>query len=144
MINLGEDFYNESNFDKGYDPVQFAFILGQIISQDDQYLMVAEKDNKIVGFISFDVVRYYTRYLVSHLFLLYVDKAHRGKAVAAKMIQKATDEAKRHGARYFYGSSTAGFRDNGRNDKALSLIYKRQNFEENGFFVRKDLSYVQN
>lgn len=140
IVNLGYDFYVKSNFsDDGYDPVQMAYTTAYSIEDPDQYVLVAvNEDNVIVGFISFDVVRYYTTYPVAHMFLLYPDDEKMGYFITSKMVKVGCEIARERGAKYFYGSSSAEI-DEGRSNEALRLMYKRQGFEDNGFFMRKEL-----
>lgn len=140
IVDLGDVFFNESNFDDSeYDPLQFAYTLGYIYDDENQHILVADCDDNIVGFVIYDMVRYYTKSKISHMFLLYVHPDFRAKHVCSNLIAKASLHAKKEGCRYFYGSSSAGFSDNGRNDKVLEKIYTRQGFTDNGFFMRKDL-----
>jgi GNAT superfamily N-acetyltransferase len=104
------------------------------------FTVIAENEGRPVGFLTFDITRHYTRFLVAHMFVFYVEKEARGHFVGRGLIQAAESGAKAAGAKYFYGSSSAGFSDDGRNDKALLAIYERLGFEGNGFFMRKTLN----
>ena len=136
IVGLGEQFYTQSNFeDGGYDPKQFEFTLNYTFTQKIHHGFVAEKDNKVVGFIIFDMARYYTTYHVAHLFLLYSGGSNSGR----KLIKAADEYRIENGCKYFYVSGTAGIDTTGRNDKVLKYMYEKLGFEDNGFFMRKEL-----
>ncbi len=140
VLEMGGKFYEESNFEPdGYDPAQLEKILNYTLQGGTHYLLIAEHNDKPIGFIVFDCARHYTKYLVSHMFLLYSDKDHRKHNAGSSLIREACKFAKNKGCKYFYGSGSAEFDDNGRNDRILKRIYERQDFKENGFFMRKEL-----
>jgi len=144
IIDAGALFYQESNFDPGgFDPVQFAYRIGQMYSSEEDTILVAVHDGKVVGFIMFDTTRHYTTYLVSHMFLFFVLPAARRLGAGPALVKAATLFSQDRGAKYFYGSSSAGFNDGGRNERGLTALYKRQGFKENGLFFRKELQHVQ-
>jgi len=140
IVAMGDKFYEESNFEEGgFDPVRFAQTLGYACACDTHHVLVAENDDEIIGFIIFDISRHYTKYPVSCMFLLYVDKDKRVHNAGKLLVSEAVRFATNKGCKYFYGSSSAGFDDDGRTDRGLRAIYKRQGFEDNGFFMRKVL-----
>lgn len=141
ILRMGALFYDESNFEKGgYDPEQFEHILSVMMEGDSHHIIMALSFETPVGFIIFDISRHYTKYNMACMYLLYVDKDQRVYGAGAELIRKATQYCKTMGCKYFYSSSSAGFDDGGRNEKVLRNIYKKQGFEDNGFFMRKELS----
>ena len=138
IVRMGSKFYDESNFEVGgYDAEQFAFVLNHLFQVNSHHCLIAETD-KPIGFIIFDMAKLYTKYYVAHMLLMYVEDRTQG--AGKKLIQAATNYAKENECKYFYGSSSAGFNDNGKNDKALQYMYEKQGFEGNGIFMRKTLN----
>ena len=139
LVDVGTAFFVESNFfgDLTIDKVQGAGTFGYLIAAEDNHVLVALDGEKLVGFISFDVVRFYTVEPVSHLFLFYVLPEYRKTAIGRDLLQRALDVAAEHGSKRFYASSTAGFDDGGKTNKRLLNLYLRFGFEELGSFVMK-------
>ena len=144
MVDIGENFFSESNFLDGLtiDQEQGAYTFGYMIAAEDQEVLVAVEEDKLIGFIIFDVTRYYTKELISHLFLFYVLPAWRGTRVGLDLLQKAEAIATERGAKRIYCSSTAGFSDDGKMDQKLLDFYKRCGYAELGCFVMKGLGNV--
>lgn len=128
IVDMGQRFFEKSNFAPDYDGVQFAYTLGYILAGDSHYILLAENE----GFIIFDVARYYTSYPVAHMFLFY-SEGHAGRS----LLKAAQEIAKEKGCKYFYASSSAGISE--RNENVLKAIYRKQGFVDNGVFMRKEL-----
>jgi ribosomal protein S18 acetylase RimI-like enzyme len=141
MVDVGTEFFKESNFFGGLtvDPVCGAGTFGYMIASQDHVVLLAMDEEKLVGFIIFDYVRYYTVELVSHLFLFYVLPEYRNGLLGVRLLREAERIAKEKGSKRFYCSSTAGLDTDGRTDKKLLNLYKRLGFEELGCFVMKGL-----
>jgi len=140
IIKMGEKFYEESNFEKGgYDAQRFDEIVNFMMWDGEHFILIAHVDEKPIGFLIFDVSRHYTRYLVSCMFLFYVDADHRKHNAGMALLSAAREIAKEEGSKYFYVSSSAGFEDGGRNERALISLYKRMGAIENGVFMRVEL-----
>lgn len=144
LVDLGTEFFVESNFfgELTIDKVEGAATFGYMIEAKDHVVLVAEDDAEIVGFIIFDVVRYYTVEYVSHLFLLYAKAEYRRKGLGRDLLKEAEKIAYARGSRRFYCSSTAGFSDSGQTDKKLLNLYRRFGYKELGCFVMKELENV--
>lgn len=139
---LGATFFSESNFAGGLtpDPVQAAGTFGYMIaSQSHEILLAENEDQRLIGFLAFDFVRYYTVELVSHMFLFYVHPDFRTASLGRDLLLAAQKVAKEKGAHRFYGSSSAGVDNSGRVDKKMLSLYKRLKFKELGCFVMKEL-----
>ncbi len=129
LIAMGEIFYKESNFeDGGYDPEKFAKTLSIIFQDGNHHVFILDIESKAAGFIIFDCSRYYTKQPVGHMFLFYVLPSHRSLKTANLLLDAALNRARKEGCSLFYGSSSAGFLDDGRTDKALEAIYKEKGF----------------
>lgn len=140
LVDLGEEFYNKSNFEEGgYDSPQLAYTLTLGIHDENSVLLVAEIGDKVVGFVACDVARYYTIFPVSHMFLFFVKEGYAKYNVGSKLVEAKDAVVKSRGCRYAYSSSSAGFEDEGHNDRGLELIYKRLGYEPNGFYMRRTL-----
>jgi ribosomal protein S18 acetylase RimI-like enzyme len=144
LVDVGTEFFVESNFfgDLTIDKVQGAGTFGYLIAAEDNHILVAMDEGKLVGFISFDVVRFYTVEPVSHMFLFYVIPEYRKTLLGRELLQKALEVAAAHGSKRFYASSTAGFNDGGKTNKRLLNLYRRFGFEELGCFVMKGINDV--
>ena len=140
IVKMGAKFYEESNFEKGgFDGKRFTEILEFMHECGEHITLIAEVKGQAIGFIIFDVSRHYTKYLISCMYLFYVDKDNRKHNAGAELIKAAKIVARQKGAKYFYGSSSAGFEDEGKNERALIGIYERQGFKDNGVFMRVEL-----
>lgn len=144
MVDVGTQFFVESNFFGGLtiDKVQGAGTFGYMIEAEDHEVLVAFDGENLIGFIIFDVVRYYTVEPVSHLFLFFVLSEYRKTAVGRDLLLEAERIATERGAKRIYCSSTAGFDDGGKTNKRLLNLYKRFGYQELGCFVMKGLGDV--
>jgi len=140
LVDLGEAFYKKSNFEEGgYDSPQLAYILTLGIYDENSVLLVAEIDDEVVGFVACDIARYYTTFPVSHMFLFFVKEGYAKHQVGSKLVEAKDAIVKNKGCKYTYSSSSAGFDDQGHNDRGLELMYSRLGYEPNGFFMRRTL-----
>lgn len=144
LVDVGAAFFVESNFfgDLTIDKVQGAGTFGYLIAAEDNHVLVAMDDGNLIGFISFDVVRFYTVEPVSHMFLFYVIPEYRRTVLGRDLLQKALEVAAACGSKRFYASSTAGFNDGGKTNKRLLNLYRRFGFEELGCFAMKGINNV--
>ncbi len=144
IVDIGPFFFQESNFkdNNEYDPEQTAYTFGYMIASPEHEVLVACVEGRVIGFIAFDVSRYYTTKPVAHLFLFYVLPQFRHLTTGRHLLKQAVARAKQRGAARFYAASTAGIDDGGKIDKTLLNLYRRMGFSELGCFVYKELADV--
>lgn len=146
IVDIGPKFFAESNFtdNNDYDPEQTAYVFGYMIASEEHVVLVAYNPEGILtGFIAFDVMRFYTKKPIAHLFLFYVAPEFRKLAIGRHLLKNALEIAKNKGAVRFYAASTAGIDDGGKINKTLLNLYKRYGFTELGCFVQRELHNVE-
>lgn len=141
IVSTGDSFFNESNFREfDYDSEQCAYWIGYMAaSETDVVLVAVDENDKLMGFLIFDITRFYTKQLMAHMFLFYVFPEYRNTGLAVRLLKRAEEIATERGAARFYASSSAGFADDGKMDKKLLDFYLRSGYSELGCFVMKGL-----
>lgn len=98
---------------------------------------MAEWEGIPIGFAAWSYERHCTVEPIGMAFLFYVTNAARGTP-AARMLRDHMDKrAGEAGCAAFYIASTAGFNDNGANQKLFTNLFKKNGFEVVGTFMRK-------
>lgn len=140
IVDFSPAFFAESNFrDCQFDPVATAGTAARLIEGEDSNLFLALDDEKIVGFICYEIVAPFSVEKVAQLFAVYVLPSHRLSEIGDALFDVAELAARLTGAFRFYASATAGFSDSGKTEKRMLNLYRRRGYAELGCFVMKEL-----
>lgn len=142
LTKLGEGFYASSNMEEdGYDPEWTAGVIyGGIIGNNAHiHTVVVTVYGVTVGGLVFEINRLFTKYLVAHQLLLYVDPEFTNINGGKLLLNYAEQYAKERGAKYFYGAYATGKDDDGKSERGFKALFKRLGYLDNGFFMRKEL-----
>ncbi len=101
LIKLGRKHYETSQHSYGFDESMFALNLVELITNNEYITLVAEVDNKVVGYFSGMVVTViYSKVLIAKEVIFFVESEHRGKQLGKGLITEYVKWAKETGVDY--------------------------------------------
>lgn len=109
-----------------------------ILQNEGYFALVAydEDDNPVGGHI-FGVESQFTVEPVAMCVLFYIQPEHRRGGCAKTLVDVSNALCDNLGVGIFYTSSTGGFDDDGVNERAFTMLMKRNGFEHVGSFLRR-------
>ena len=124
LMEMGQAFFVEAGWDKhaDFDKESFALTCGTLI--DHGVLLVADKDDGLVGMAGagFAPAYWNRRVLTAQELFWYVEPGHR-KGLGGKLMTALEDAVRNLGARLFSMSAEEGLRAD-----ALDQLYRRRGY----------------
>lgn len=127
VIRLYADFVEQPKRYQNFDNDSFL----KVLKLPDFWVYLAEKDKKIIGFITFSrrtVVRYPKPIIEVEEF--YVSPDQRRQGIGTMLMQKALDQAKKDGYQYIFLASS-------KERVPAHKFYKALDFDEYAFHYRR-------
>lgn len=141
LILLADDFFRESHWCQmgfEYDQAQAGRAI-ELMAQGHLPTIVADIEGDIIGCASWAYDQVCTTQPIAMGFVFYVHPDMRRTSIGVRLIDAAIDQARHDGACGVYFSSTAGFDDNGRNEKLFSNMMQRKGFKSIGRCFMRNL-----
>lgn len=137
LVEVHRAFFNESLYrDMTFDPDRTEeTIMAMMMDSDTHSLYSVAPDGDIAGFFEFG---FESPWMVEEVMLcinFFVTPAHRNKECSQMLLDAALKICKDRDAKLVWASSTAGFSDNGCNERAFRMFLKRNRFREVGTFL---------
>lgn len=145
LVDVHGAFFNESIYrSMTFSPERtLATIQAMMLDSDTHSLYCVAPDGEIGGFFEFGFERPWMVEEVMLCINFYVLPAHRRGKCSQMLMDKALEICKDRGAKLVWASSTAGFSDNGCNERAFRMFLKRNRFREVGTFLVWEPEYEQ-
>lgn len=137
LVAIHQAFFEESIYrDMTFDPVRAEqSILAMMMDSDYHSLYCANEEGDIAGFFEFAFENPWMAEEVMLCVNFYVAPEYRGSQCSQMLMDSALKICKDRGAKLVWASSTAGFSDNGCNERAFRMFLKRNRFREVGTFL---------
>jgi GNAT superfamily N-acetyltransferase len=140
LVEIHKCFFHESLYrDMTFDPVRAEQSILSMMMDSDFHVLVAYVDGQPergpVGFFEFAFENPWMAEEVMLCVNFYVLGQHRRGQCSQMLMDKALEICKYRGAKLVWASSTAGFSDNGCNERAFRMFLKRNRFREVGTFL---------
>lgn len=137
LVAIHEAFFNESIYrTMTFDSIRtLSTIVGMMMDSDTYSLYAATSDGEIAGFFEFGFERPWMKEEVMLCINFYIVPEYRGDECSQMLMDKALEICQDRGAKLVWASSTAGFSDNGCNERAFRMFLKRNRFREVGTFL---------
>ena len=137
LVAVHEAFFNERIYrTMTFDPIRtLATITAMMMDSDTHSLYATDEDGYIGGFFEFGFERPWMAEEVMMCINFYIVPEHRRGDCSQMLMDKALEICKNRGAKLVWASSTAGFSDNGCNERAFKMFLKRNRFREVGTFL---------
>ncbi len=137
LVSVHEAFFNESIYRAmTFSPERTeATITGMMLDSDTHSLYCVAPDGEIGGFFEFGFERPWMAEEVMLCINFYITRPRRRGKCSQMLMDKALEICKDRGAKLVWASSTAGFSDNGCNERAFRMFLKRNRFREVGTFL---------
>lgn len=124
-----------------WNPVNAMETILAMANDDDYEIIVSHCDGEIVGFFEFATENPWMDEKVALCVNFYVDEGH---AICSQfMLDAGRKICQAKGAKLIWQSSTAGFADNGVNERAFKMFLKRNGFREVGTFLVLEIGNEQ-
>jgi len=131
--NLSLELIEVTEDNDGFDAKRILDNYCYFLQDDSYYILVAELDEKLIGFVSFTTYRTLLHPGLSGLACeLFVTESHRAKGVGTLLVESFFEECKKLGCCEVEIST--GF-----NNNRAMRFYKKFGFEERGIIFEKDL-----
>jgi len=129
VVALGDRFFRESEFKKfsKYSPEHFRHVLNASFHTPAMHGFVFEDDDKIKGFLFYQLDISYTEDPIALMWLFYVVPKYRKSPVGRELLSIAENHAKACGATAFYAGSMSGI---DRVKNSLKNLYTKAGFKE--------------
>lgn len=137
LVSVHEMFFEESIYrSMTFSPERtLATIKGMMLDTDTHSLYCVAPDGEIGGFFEFGFERPWMAEEVMLCINFYIVPKHRRGECSQMLMDKALQICQDRGAKLVWASSTAGFSDNGCNERAFRMFLKRNRFREVGTFL---------
>jgi hypothetical protein len=137
LVDAHEAFFRESIYrTMTFDPVKTGNTLYAMMCDSDTYVLVArDQFGKIAGFFEFGFESPWMAEEVMLCINFFVIKEYRTGICSQLLMDAALKICKDRSAKLVWASSTAGFSDNGCNERAFRMFLKRNRFREMGTFL---------
>lgn len=144
ITHAGRDFFTESNWQGMTLSTENIYSsLAYMLSQPGFVMVIAETPEGLpAGFAFWQLENPWTVELMALMVLFYVRPEHRNASLANSLLDYSLTLCKDKGAKMFYASSTAGFNDGGKNERAFTALLRRKGFSVVGSFLCKGGSNV--
>ena len=144
MLFLADDFFKESNWHKAgfeyYKPQSAKVVQCICNGSDDMPALIAVVGGDIIGIAAWNYDHICTKEPMGMGFMFYIHPDARRTPVGVKLMDMAIEQARQDGACGLYFSSTAGFDDDGLNERLFSNMLFRKGFDYIGRCFMKKLT----
>lgn len=140
LADAHEVFFNESlyrDLDFCRETTEQAF-LAMMLDSDFHVLVVYDEDQNIAGYSAFAFERNCSKQEVALGVWFYILPEHRRGGCSQMLVDKETELCQNRGARKMFTSSTAGFADNGCNERAYTKLRQRNGYAVLGTFLVRE------
>jgi GNAT superfamily N-acetyltransferase len=140
----GDEFFEESNW-RGLtlSKANIYNTLFSVLSREDFICLLAETEEGFpAGFVIWGIENPWTIEKQAMMSMFYIRKRYRNGKLSTKLLEASIKECKNAGAKLFFSSSTAGFDDNGVNERMFTVLLKRQGFSRLGTILCRKEEYV--
>jgi GNAT superfamily N-acetyltransferase len=146
LVSVHEAFFREGMYrNMTFSPERTqATIEAMMLDSDTHSLYCIAPDGEIGGFFEFGFERPWMVEEVMLCINFYVVDRHRRGECSQMLMDSALKICKDRGAKLVWASSTAGFSDNGCNERAFRMFLKRNRFREVGTFLVWEPHHEQN
>src|SRR5882762_4462535 len=127
LIDVHHAFFREGMYRHlTFDPARVEkTLLSMMLDSDTHSLYAVKEDGEIGGFFEFCFERPWMTEEVMLCINFYIVPNHRNGECSQMLMDKALEICKNRDAKLVWASSTAGFSDNGCNERAFKLFVKR-------------------
>lgn len=105
---------------------------------DYLYLVVVTPDGELAGYATVALDSPFMDETIAIVTYLYTASEHRNKHCSQSLLDFVLELCEHKGAKSVYASSTAGFSDNGVNERAFRMFLKRNQFNHIGSFLIRE------
>lgn len=146
LVEAHHVFFMESVYrDLTWRPDKMYQTLANMMMDSDYEVIVAyTEDGKVAGFFEFGFDSPCMDEEVALCVYFYVLPEYRDAECSQMLMDFGTEICQNRGAKFLWASSTAGFSDNGCNERAYKLFLKRNGFTEIGTFLVREFGNEQN
>lgn len=140
IVALHEKYFYESSYAKftfSYSKTLATFMA--ILADTDHLFLVAKTpEGQSVGYAILAFDSPFMDEEIAILTYFYIHPDHRRKKCSQMVLDFALELCEHKGAKAGYASSTAGFPDNGVNERAFRMLLKRNGFNHVGSFLIRE------
>jgi GNAT superfamily N-acetyltransferase len=137
LVAVHEQFFYESIYrSMTFDPIRTTQSILAMMSDSDFHVLVAQTETgEIAGFFEFAFENPWMVEEVALCVNFYVRPEHRRGECSQILMDRGQKICKDRGAKLVWASSTAGFSDNGCNERAFRMFLKHNGFRDVGTFL---------
>lgn len=137
LVAIHEQFFHESVYrSMTWDGERAEqSILSMMCDSDFEVIVARDETGEPAGFFEFGFERPWMKEEVMLCVNFYVAPAYRRGQCSQMLLDAGMEICKYRGAKLVWASSTAGFSDNGCNERAFRMFLKRNGFRESGTFL---------
>lgn len=145
LVEVGRVFFHESLYrDLQFCAKTLETTFLTMMSDSDYHVLIAYDENdNIAGYSAFAFERNCSVEEVALSVWFYVLPEHRTGRCSQMLVDKEIELCQNRGARKMFTSSTAGFADNGCNERAYTRMRKRNGYVVLGTFLVREFGNEQ-
>lgn len=145
LVDIHREFFHESLYRRfTWDEKRAReSILHMMCDSDFETVIAITDEGQIAGFFTFAFERPWMVEEVALCVNFYVLPEFRRGKCSQMMLDFGTEICQNRGAGLSWMSSTAGFSDNGCNERAFRMLLKRNGFREVGTFLIREFGHEQ-
>lgn len=145
LVEAHHEFFKESvyrNMTWDADKM-YGTLLGMMQDSDFEVLVAYAEDGSVAGFFEFAFESPCMKEEVALCIYFYILPKYRDAECSQMLLDFGTEICQNRGAKFLWKSSTAGFSDNGCNERAYKMFLKRNGFKEIGTFLVREFGDEQ-
>jgi ribosomal protein S18 acetylase RimI-like enzyme len=130
------NFFHESQYSNvaEYDPVMFGYAMQRAMETGHRCVILGRANGEVVGMISVDFAKHFTKEPLAHLFLIYVKPEWRASPLGRMLALAAVALAKAKNITAFYAGITSGISE--QNTHRLGNMFRRLGFSDVGITLK--------